>query len=1098
MGLIALAGVAAGACSDKAFDPDVGPGITIEVAALELPGVSDACYNLSVTNALGQPVWSRSTICASSYGAGADISYVAPCDATPGIGGATATNTVTLTIASLSGPQGAITDYVDPCAAPHNPLGCQLPVVCRENADAPVTFNLTLMRRANQGFFDVAVNFDDIFCSAKVDCEDADGDALQLVHDPASAQRVDSVVLGFACTSGGSQSSPATSTHLYRNPIEVVCPGQTAVVDPSTGPGNLYNSGSPAPAPLVQAMVFEGTEALQNGATNDPAGKLYWNVALGLDTSWIRAQPASSTCVLRTSMTASEGPLTEGSVAPGIAYPVIRVEVPLWTTGPTGARICSRHPLDGAPAGVETGFTRLDSTQPTRFAFFGAASAGDFASSPVTALTNECAAEVSPCPGGATCRDMAIGFECDCPPGYEGGVEGCTNINECGAAESPCQPDEICTDEEGGFACDGCPPGTRPDGATCIDIDECLEDSDGCDPHATCFNSDGSFECNCNEGWTASGDICVDVDECGAMTATCGPETICLNTEGDYQCQPCEPGFEVVDGACVDVDECLVDNGGCGPETQWSCVNVVGGPPECTCVSTDAAATALVEKGDSAPGIADAQFDMFDSPRIGAGGHYAFLGFVSGPGVSASDNTGIWRGRVGTPELELVLRLGQTHAGQPIGIVFSSGVNINAVGQVAVATGSGTDRALWRIDMDGSVVPLAVQGQAIGGATLDELDVDPLINEDGLVAFRARTDGVANLYSLFVVGATGEVTPVAVRGQPLGNLGVVVRGVGNVTLDRHGMLVFGLTTEPNDEGMVVTWRSAQGVTRVAGSGDPVPGAPGQTLDINLGVEVDTGGSGEVAFTASLAGGAPNVRGLFRWSPEDGVSIVGKTGDAVPYLGAGVTWLGFNYPSMNGAGELAYLGDMTGDGITAANQTMWVSEGLGGPHRVTQTGEVIAGSQGLPVGSPLRPVLNDLGQQLLPLFFQSVPTYCAQELRCDRPFPPPQCGSCCPRQCLSNPFRPECGTPLCRGQNFDGWWAEYQRGQLTLLAVPGNELSFIDGSVVMVSAASGIQNQATGNGLPHSINDSGVILLNVISDDPLTSHLVSYTPGCQAP
>ena len=68
-----------------------------------------------------------------------------------------------------------------------------------ENTDVAVQFDITMARQADQGFFDVAVQFKDIFCSAKLDCQNADGSDLELLHTPAGARDM-TVVLGFACT----------------------------------------------------------------------------------------------------------------------------------------------------------------------------------------------------------------------------------------------------------------------------------------------------------------------------------------------------------------------------------------------------------------------------------------------------------------------------------------------------------------------------------------------------------------------------------------------------------------------------------------------------------------------------------------------------------------------------------------------------------------------------------------------------------------------------------------------------------------------------------------------------------------------------------
>ncbi len=135
-----------------------GSRLSVEVAPLSLVGVTDACYSLAIANEAGEPVAERSQICASRYGALGGISYVAPCDATDSDADGVATNTVTLTIDGISGPTGAL-DFIDPCAAPHAPGGCALTAACVEGGDTPVRFDLTVMRQADQGFFDVAVTF---------------------------------------------------------------------------------------------------------------------------------------------------------------------------------------------------------------------------------------------------------------------------------------------------------------------------------------------------------------------------------------------------------------------------------------------------------------------------------------------------------------------------------------------------------------------------------------------------------------------------------------------------------------------------------------------------------------------------------------------------------------------------------------------------------------------------------------------------------------------------------------------------------------------------------------------------------------------------
>ena len=173
MRVLALASIPAlGACADAGSGP-TGPQVKIDVAALSLPGIDEACFGITVFNGVpGDPgtdtVWSNGDVCSVQYGNGqGDITYIGPCDA-----GVTENNYIQLVLNTLEvdgeelSETGSPADFVNPCADPGD---CVLDFECLENADVLVEFNLTVMRNAQQGFFDIAVNFEDIFCSAKLD-----------------------------------------------------------------------------------------------------------------------------------------------------------------------------------------------------------------------------------------------------------------------------------------------------------------------------------------------------------------------------------------------------------------------------------------------------------------------------------------------------------------------------------------------------------------------------------------------------------------------------------------------------------------------------------------------------------------------------------------------------------------------------------------------------------------------------------------------------------------------------------------------------------------------------------------------------------------
>ncbi|MFO0744460.1 MAG: hypothetical protein U1F43_02155 [Myxococcota bacterium] len=351
-----------------------GPGGTLQIATrpLTLPGIDQACFDVLVQNAAHETVWAMgdpetswadgddTTICSGQYGngKGGDIAYVGTCDADGPNG--TQMNTVTVWVDGLYDADGVdiaddgSSNWVNPCGT----QGCTLEVACKENADASVVFDFTIMRDANQGFFDVAVNFEDIFCSAKFDCTDPDTDQpLQLLFQ-ADGTRGDTVVAAFACTAG-----PGTETVLHIDgDIHVTCDSGTVDLDQSVGPGNAYTLATPDPDTsdaVWQYATYMGTEQLDcDGQT---CAKTYWNTAIGLDET-------QTNCHVEFFATASDvGQMTDGWTAKNASYPVIHFDIPV--TDEAGLA-CSQHPLNSDE--VATEYTPFGEPQLFCYAFDGA------------------------------------------------------------------------------------------------------------------------------------------------------------------------------------------------------------------------------------------------------------------------------------------------------------------------------------------------------------------------------------------------------------------------------------------------------------------------------------------------------------------------------------------------------------------------------------------------------------------------------------------------------------------------------------------------------------------------------------------------------
>ncbi len=297
------------ACADQSSGP-TGPqgNINLSVAPLSLPGIDDADYAIVVTNGAGDIVWQEEALTSNQYGDGAgSLTYVGTCDADEPV------HTIALTTKTLTDSDGtelfAAGEAVNPCpaAAP-----CELTASCVENSDVFVEFNLAIMRDANQGFFDVAVNFQDIFCSAKVDCQ------AELLHDPATGLRAPTAVIGFACTSGASSISAQEPTNLYVDYI-VDGVGLDETIDGNSGDG--------------QYAIYKDDEELA-GYT-----KGFWNAAVLIPSGGV---------VITGVATAAPGALP--SEAPGTFnnYPVIgfNVTVPQNCAGAFPVQLDSGNGVD--------------------------------------------------------------------------------------------------------------------------------------------------------------------------------------------------------------------------------------------------------------------------------------------------------------------------------------------------------------------------------------------------------------------------------------------------------------------------------------------------------------------------------------------------------------------------------------------------------------------------------------------------------------------------------------------------------------------------------------------------------------------------------
>ena len=354
-GALALGSVA---CADQAAAPGAtGTSLSVQVAPLTLPLMTDACYGLSVYNTTDVEafskdtlVWSQPNLCASQYGAEGGIRFTGICDASAKENGIRLVlNDVYANGTARDGgkPLEEGTDYVNPCPAPANDgddNGCVLKAACVENQDTKITFNLTVMRNASLGFFDTIVKFQDVFCAAKLDCVEADGSTLTYLHNPNTGADGATAVLAFACTGDAN----ASGTFLYLDQVVVTCTDlsgevtRTATIDPSAEMGNV--------TPDDPNEILFGAAVNRGDGLN---GAAYWNVLMGMNLNGATGE----TCTVSTKAFASDVALKGGATPDHTRYPVIKWNVDL-SFG--SERVCERHPLNNSNGDVQTFYTAID------------------------------------------------------------------------------------------------------------------------------------------------------------------------------------------------------------------------------------------------------------------------------------------------------------------------------------------------------------------------------------------------------------------------------------------------------------------------------------------------------------------------------------------------------------------------------------------------------------------------------------------------------------------------------------------------------------------------------------------------------------------
>ncbi|MBA4106104.1 MAG: hypothetical protein C0485_10120 [Pirellula sp.] len=320
--------------------------------------------------------------------------------------------------------------------------------------------------------------------------------------------------------------------------------------------------------------------------------------------------------------------------------------------------------------------------------------------------------------------------------------------------------------------------------------------------------------------------------------------------------------------------------------------------------SSGGGATALVAReGNQAVGTAaGVEFAGLIDPTFNNSGQSAFRSTLSGAGVTAANDDGVWSQKLGL--LGLIARAGNAAPGTPAGLNFASFTaglpSINDAGNVsfrAIVAGAGVttanDTGLW-VERGGAVALVAREGSPAAGleaGTNYGSFSEPVLNSAGQTAFVATLVGGVNAKNVALFAETGNASAVVVR-----------------------------------------------------KGDAAPNVAAGSVFANFASPLFNA-SNDFAFQATISG--PNVitsnnDGV--WIKQDGaLKPIALEGAPAPGAGASELFSSFTELALNASGQIAFFGTLTGAGVTAAND--------GGIWATTATGELRLVAR---EGSPLAP------------------------------------------------------------------------------------------------------------------------------------------------
>jgi hypothetical protein len=350
-------------------------------------------------------------------------------------------------------------------------------------------------------------------------------------------------------------------------------------------------------------------------------------------------------------------------------------------------------------------------------------------------------------------------------------------------------------------------------------------------------------------------------------------------------------------------------------------------------------------------------------PVLNAAGELAFSARISGTGVTASNNQGIWL--VTRDELELIVRTGDPATGTDLDYGELSQPALSDSGRIAFRSmlpDSNVDplaSGIWTKPRHQPVEPVAFAGQPVPNRGANAIFL-------GFATPQITSQGDIALFDVELVNGT-RLTSIRIKseGRPLSL--VTQNGAPAIGLAVNEKIVIHLDFQVNDAAQVAVWSTIRrpnassfiniGAISFVSPGDPLfviargeRTAPEIEEGATYGVFRDhvINQTGDVAFVADVHGQdiePDNDSGLWLKRPDDALRLVAREGSTIPGLD-GVFFGNLPHASLPSlvmsADRIVFSTQLVGPKVEAPTQALFSYDFEGGFQIVAKEGDPAPG------------------------------------------------------------------------------------------------------------------------------------------------------------